>query len=263
MTPLSATQARFQDALRASHAQPGLFVDEARSEGGFRLYLIAYRARLLAALRENFPVLARALGDDEFDALAVTYLDAHPSPHRSIRWFGDTFCDFLGAAPERLPHPALLDLARMDWALCLAYDATDATPVTAATLRGLPPDAWAGLRFALHPSVSLLTVDWLVAPIWHALNDDADAQTEAPEPGVHTLMVWRRELECHWRTLDELEAQALAAIRDGAPYGDVCAGIAERLGVTPDEAARAATVTADLLRQWLTHGVLVLRPGEA
>jgi hypothetical protein len=36
------------------------------------VYLKAYRARLTAALRDNFPVLQRALGDDAFDVLAQT-----------------------------------------------------------------------------------------------------------------------------------------------------------------------------------------------
>jgi len=53
------------------------------------IYRHAYRARLVAALRDNHEVLALALGDEAFDAIAQAYIDAHPSRFASIRWFGD------------------------------------------------------------------------------------------------------------------------------------------------------------------------------
>jgi hypothetical protein len=120
--------AAFPEAVLLDDPTPGLFAAEGEElEGGLAVYLQAYRARLTAALRDNYPVLQRALGDDAFDLLARAYLDEHPSHFRSIRWFGDSLAEFLAAAPEHLPHPALVDLARMDWAMRTAFDAADAT----------------------------------------------------------------------------------------------------------------------------------------
>jgi hypothetical protein len=132
MSTLAELQQRFQKAILLENFTPDLFAAEgALLAGGIGVYLQAYRARLTAALRDNFPVLQRALGDDAFDLLARAYIDAHPSHFRSIRWFGHRLVEFLAAAPERLPHPALLDLARMDWAMRTAFDAADAAALTA------------------------------------------------------------------------------------------------------------------------------------
>src|SRR5262245_25059182 len=43
------------------------------------IYNHAYFARLLECLREEYSVLAKALGSDIFDAFAVAYLQEHPS----------------------------------------------------------------------------------------------------------------------------------------------------------------------------------------
>ena len=116
MSALAELQQRFQEAVLRATLPGELFAagEPHQLGGGYDLYVQAYRARLAAALRDNFPVLHRALGDDAFATLVQTYIDCHPSPFRSIRWFGHALADFLAGAVERLPHPALVDLARMD-----------------------------------------------------------------------------------------------------------------------------------------------------
>ncbi|MFX8055483.1 hypothetical protein ABTK93_19635, partial [Acinetobacter baumannii] len=87
-------------------------------------------------------------------ALAQAYLAAHPSRHPSIRWFGAALADFMAVAGDELvPHPGLVDLARMDWALRAAFDAAEAPLLQPATLAALSPDDWAGLVLQLHPRV--------------------------------------------------------------------------------------------------------------
>jgi len=63
--------------------------------GLLRIYRHAYAARLIAALRDNFGVLPRAMGDEAFEALGRAYLQAHPSSQPSIRWFGHALADFM------------------------------------------------------------------------------------------------------------------------------------------------------------------------
>ena len=169
MSAMGELQCRFQRAVLTEDFTPGLFVSEGREiAGGLGLYLMAYRARLLSALRDNFPVLHRALGDEAFAELASDYIDAHPSRFRSIRWFGDELTAFLDAGPERLPHPALADVARMDWAIRGAFDAAGALPLTLADLAELAPEQWPQRRFALLPSLRLVDLNWAVEPIWRA-----------------------------------------------------------------------------------------------
>ncbi len=195
-----------------------------RAARGLDVYRHAYRARLRAALRDNYDVLHRALGDEAFDALADDYLAAHPPREPSIRWFGDRLADFMAAWPA-LPHPALADLARLDWALRGAFDAAALPAVDVARLEALAPQDWAGVALQLQPHVSVLELAWAVAPAWHALADardrGVDADVPAPTGLAHSLLVWRDALQPRWRTLDAGEATALARLarQPGLPLG--------------------------------------------
>ena len=236
-------QHQFQDAVLAGKLQPTL------ATGHFEIYVNAYRGRLAEALRDNYPVLYRAMGDEAFGQLARAYIAEHPSRFRSIRWFGDNLTAFSEANPELLPHPALADLARMDWALRGAFDAADSATLSPADVATIAAEKWPGQCFVLQPAVRLITLQWNVEPIWQALNQDENAVTDAPQVLQHSLLVWRRELECHWRSLDAREATALRVIADGGTFAEVC----ESLAV--DEANPAQTA-AMYLRQWIEHGLL-------
>ena len=219
-----------------------------------RVYRHAYRARLVAALRDNFGTLPRAMGDEAFDALASAYLDAHPSRHPSIRWFGDRLADFMHEHDELVPHPAFVDLARMEWALRGAFDAADAPLLSRDTLAALPPDDWPGLRLRLHPSVQRLQMDWAVEPAWKALQDEAADDPDLPEPQAlpHALIVWRPRLDTRWRSADSaLEAVLLEAVQQGEPFSVLCERAASAVG---DDAGVPQVV--GLLQQWVDEGLL-------
>lgn len=254
MTPLANQQRALQTAILSDVAPADLLAgpDAARR---FSIYADAYRARLAAALRDNYPVLHRVLGDEDFDALARAYLHAHPSVAPSIRWFGGALADFVQATPDALPHPALVDLIRLEWALRAAFDAEDAPPMGFATLAALPPDRWPALRLRLHPSVSRLALAWAVEPLWQALAPLEDGQSPEqepppPEPHVHGLIAWRQGLTPCWRSVEALEGHLLAALAGGAAFADLCT-----LAADAGEEAAAHQV-AGLLRRWVDEGLL-------
>jgi hypothetical protein len=224
------------------------------------IYRGAFRGRLVEALRSNYPVLHRVLGDDDFAALALAYLAEHPSRAPSIRWFGHRLPSWLAhrleADADALPHPALADLARMEWAVGCSFDAADAAPLERDALARTPPPRWPALRFAAHPSVQVIELAWSVEPLWRALTDDEQAQTAPPEAHAHRLLVWRQGLETRWRALPPDEAGALGACLAGECFADLCERIA-----AADPAADAAARAAGWLGAWVQAGLL-LRSGH-
>lgn len=229
---------------------------------GLEVYRHAYRARLAAALADNFTVLARALGDEAFEALAQAYLGARPSQQPSIRWFGDGLADFMASAGDTLvPHPSLVDFARMDWALRGAFDAAEAPLLQAAALAALAPDDWAGLVLHLHPSVQRVALAHAVEPAWRALREwdpesgDAQPELDEPSPHPHVLLAWRQGHETRWRSLAPLEAGLLAAVAAGEPFAALCEQAAAELG----DAGAAAQAVIGLLQAWLAEGLLQSR----
>ncbi|MBL8398381.1 MAG: putative DNA-binding domain-containing protein [Candidatus Accumulibacter sp.] len=251
MTTLGRLQQRFQSAILAGDRTPGLFIDEENDRrNGVAIYQQAYRARLAGALRDNYPVVHRSMGDEAFAALADAYIAASPSHFRSIRWFGDTLADFLAGSPAHLPHPALADLARMDWALRGAFDAADAPVLTSAEVGRLRAEQWPTQRFTPLPSLRLVELAWRIEPIWKALDEDPDAQTTAPVFDPHWLLVWRPGLDCLWRSADADEAKALQTLQQGASFAECCAQIADSAASDP------AATAIDYLRRWLADGLL-------
>jgi len=224
--------------------------DWAEVRGHMEIYINAYQARMRQALADNFPVLHRALGDDGFEELASVYCAAHPSTHRSIRWLGDGLVDYMVAQPDTVPHPALLDIARMDWAMRAAFDAADAECLQLQDLAVLEPAEWPTLALRAVPSLRVLQLQWAVEALWHTLNADENAQTSEPLQAAHSMVVWRQQLECRWRSVDAIERLALQWLQQGLCFGDLCESL-NQAGVT-DPAQKAA----ELLQTWITDGLL-------
>lgn len=217
------------------------------------VYRNAYRGRLTAALEENYPVLHRVLGDEAFRQLAAAFIAARPSRRPSIRWFGDELADFLLTVAERVPHPSLVDLARMEWALGSAFDAADLPCLHVEDLLATDAAAWPALRFAAHPAVSLLRLAWAVEPLWSALGCDAEAVTESPVALDHHLLVWRGRENTQWRSVADDEATLLSNCLGGQPFAELCAVAAGT------EGDAAAACVAGYLRVWVEAGLLMRR----
>lgn len=224
----------------------------------FDVYRQAYRARLRAALRDNYEVLPRVMGDDAFDALAHAYIDAQPSRHYSLRWFGHQLSAFMAASETLLPHPALRDLAQMEWALGTAFDAAPAPVLEPAELSSLPVQDWPGLRLALHPTVQLLALIWAVGPVWHALKAEQN-DVPAPDALAHHLLVWRAGLKPQWKSLTEVESIFVQGLQAGHTFGQLCETLAESVG--EEQAAQTAvTILRELLSAGAISSLSITRP---
>ncbi len=252
MTGLSAQQAQMQGLVVMGGDSAGFLRDRGVPVATrLLIYQNAYRGRLIEALKLNYPVLRLVMGDEAFDVMALRFVDEHPSRRRSIRWFGEYLETFLRAAPDCLAHPALFDLARLEWALCLAFDAAD-TPVLAADALGhISADAWSELVFRLHPSVHLLELDWEIEPTLQALIDDETSETEAPVYSPHGSVVWRMGLGPRWRVLSIAELECLRAIEAGRNFAALC-----ELSASHTDARSAASNIAQLLQGWVAGGLL-------
>jgi hypothetical protein len=245
----AALQAQMQSALLNNRsAASGLLTP--RGDLQFGVYLHAYRSRLRGALRENFETLPLLMGDEAFEELANAYISAHPSQHYSLRWFGHALPDFMRANPDLSLHPAMVDFAKLEWAMRHAFDAKNSPVLNASDLADVPGEQWPQLRFDLHSSVQMLSLEWSVGPIWHALKSGAEEVPE-PEALVHEVLVWRQGLNTQWNSLSRLESTFLQGISAGLSFAELCGKLVEQVG--EDQAAENA---ATVLRKLLDQGVI-------
>ncbi|HEU5398217.1 MAG TPA: DNA-binding domain-containing protein [Gammaproteobacteria bacterium] len=253
MDALRKLEGDFQDCLlQNSLDMHGQVVSDALAgaEERVRVYVEAYRLRLLEVLQDNYTGLQALLGAEQFDAMGRAYIDARPSTHPSVRWFSRHLEGFLRETAPYREHPYLAEMAAFEWAQGLVFDAADEPAAGLDALAAVTPEAWAGLRFSLHPAPRLLALHWNVPQVWQALEAG-----EAPElrsgDAAAAWLLWRAELMSHWRSLGEDEAWALEALREGRDFGELCEGLCR--WHAPEAVALQA---ASFLKRWLTDGLI-------
>ena len=255
MNSLRTLQTKFLAYLRTPLAQMhGAIVDTASvsAEVRLKIYADAYRLRLVDALADNFPVLQVLLGDDTFAELGTAYLEAQPSQHFSIRFFGHRLIEFLATQGPYAQQPVLADLAKFEWTLRDVFDAADATALTTEGLARIAPDAWPDTHFQLHPTVRRLDLTSNAPAIWQAIDQQCDPPTPQYDPHFTAWLIWRSELKIYFRSLEVDEAWAIDALRLDMPFADLCAGVCEWV----DE-SHAALRAARFIHRWLSEGVLL------
>jgi hypothetical protein len=216
------------------------------------IYHNAYRVRLIDAVDDAYPILHAVLGDEMFAALGEEFVAAHPSVHRSIRWYGRELPEFLAQRPPYAEQPILAELALLEWTLAEVFDAADALPKPRAAFSAIDPSAWSELTFEFHPSLRRLKFDWNTAAVWQAMNRD-EAPPD-PASGEHPVpwLLWRQNLQNYFRSMAADEAAAIDLALAGANFGEICEALAEWL---PGE--EIPLRAAGLLGAWADSGIIV------
>ena len=195
------------------------------------IYADMYLWRQVDALREDFPKLVAALGDDGFLAFAEGYVREHPSADPSLSKLGRRVADHLARHP--VERPDLPDRARLEWARAEAFEAEDVPLAGIDSIRAVAPADLPAVRVAFAPAVRLLRLEHDAPALWRAIEDGA-ALPPARRAEV-AVAVWRKDLEVFHAALAADEARAVERAMAGEPLGAVCEPFDER-----DDAVDAA-----------------------
>lgn len=253
---LDALQRRFQGFVLRPETEDlaDLVAETAGVPRAVRLgiYASAYRARLVEAASADYNHLHTYLGDAGFDALIRAYVEAYPPRSPSLRWLGQHLPRFLRETEPYCRHPEVVEMAELEWALCHAFDAADATPIPAALLAQVPPDAWGALALRLHPSLRQVRLRTNAPRIWEALAEGRDPPGVEVRDEPAVWLVWRHDLRLLFRQARPGEAATLACFAAGGTFAEACEGLCETLA-----AAAIPPAVAGFLRQWLDEGLVV------
>ena len=224
------------------------------------VYANAYFARLHDCLADDFGALLRALGPEAFHDLVKTYLMIHPPENPSLRHAGAHLADHLATPPfaeifaRRCAYAA--DLARLEWAIALAFAAPDAPVLAREALAGIEPDAWPALCFTVTPSLHLLTCAWPVQIVRERFEREAEDATRTLAPALAAeptaIRVWRCDERVRFARIGAEERDALEGVRAGETFAELCDRLVAAVG-EEQAAARAAA----LLSSWIADGLLV------
>jgi hypothetical protein len=169
-----------------------------------------------------------------------------------VRPFGKSLAAFLANTAPYRDNPAVIEMARFEWAMGEAFDAPGAEPLGAAAVLALPSEAWATLAFGPLPSLRRVTLAYEVPQAWQRRKEVQVGDLtvgRAAEPA--TWVIWRPALETNYRSLEADEAVLLDALIEGRPFPELCEAIASLTG--EDQAPARA---AGLLRAWVEAGMI-------
>jgi hypothetical protein len=211
------------------------------------VYQRAYLARLVECVRDDYPLLIQALGDEPFDALATQYVREFPPETNSLNFYSRHFATFLRS---RVPLDSswAYDLARVEWALIEAIHADGSKTLTSLQFGRLAPEDWPRLRLQTSPTLRVLTLNYDISPLVLRLSQ-AEAFV-APAPGQSFLAVCRRGNDL-WRL--PLEPWA-AALLEHFERGYTLGGALEQVAQTAAQFATEEQVFRTFSR-WLEAGV--------
>ncbi len=147
----------------------------------------------------------------------------------------------------------LAELANFEWTQGLCFDAADSQRIfSLQDMAIIAPESWPMLSFQFHPSVRWLDLNWNAPPYWVALDNNETTPEKLSEDNPTRWLMWRRNNQPNWRSLEVTEAWSIEAAKNGANFAEICEGLLEWLG----EESIAITA-AGFLKQWINDELIV------
>jgi hypothetical protein len=214
------------------------------------VYQGMYLPRMMEALESDYPTLAHFLGQRAWTRLVRAYVTAHPSRSYTLNELGRRLPEFVRHA--RVPRPAFCyDLARLEWAVTVVFDATETRPLAKKALAGLTAASLYRVRLVPTEALRLLALDHDAVAWLDSVGDESHDHPDVRRERVW-VVVFRRNYAVMRRTLDEAAFALLADLVAGMPVGRALERALRRRG-----AARLAGADAAfrLFREWAAMGL--------
>jgi hypothetical protein len=220
-----ARQAEFRAALLTAEPSVPRFLTSP-SPGvpakRFAIYRNNFVVSLTEVLAAGFPAVLALTGDEFFRAAARVFILAHPPRSPVLSSYGGAFPKFLSRFPPASELPYLPGVAEIEVARTRAYHAADAIPLSATDLAGVPAEAVAGLRIAVHPSFSIVRSPYPIVTIW-GMNSGAAAPRAIETRAGEDALIWRRGHDVCVQRLRAGGAAFLGGLSSGATMAEAAA----------------------------------------
>jgi hypothetical protein len=232
MISLHDLQQQFYDAVfeRASESKALATISESINASSglspsehFSIYRGSIRAAFNRALKEIHPVCYRLVGEEFFNGMGLEYARSNPSKSADFAEYGADFADFIQSFPPASELVYLPDVARLEHAWHLAFNAADEKGFDINLLEGLQEKDNANLVFQLPVSATLLASDYPIHRIWQVNQEDFKGKQNIDlEEGGIKLIVWRRDYDMRVDLLSMEEWKLLEAIQQQKQFTELC-----------------------------------------
>jgi hypothetical protein len=233
MPSLRELQFQVMDALLSGGLPPVTELiagSHARAERRFGVYANTVQGNFRDALQSTYPAVRRLVGEDYFCQTAREFQRHHPSRSGDLLHCGQEFPNFLAQLHADDAFTYLADVARLEWLIQESLLAAEHAPLDLASLARVPPAAYDGLRFELHPSLRLFESRYPTLAIWEVnVGSDAEPPTIDLRSGGDLIAIVRHRLQLQFHRLSAGEHCFLRAFAQGECFSAAvdCGGEAD------------------------------------
>ncbi|WP_428681392.1 putative DNA-binding domain-containing protein [Reyranella sp.] len=174
---------------------------------------------LAEALAATFPTVQAIVGKAFFRTMAIEFVVENLPVQPVLAEFGEGFPAFVSDYGPAAALAYLADMARLDWALNLAFHAPLVDRLAAPDLAGLSAERLFELKVTLAAGSTLVSSRYPIDRIWHASQPGATVGTVSLEEGPASVVVLRRAYDAAFASLARAEATFLEALGGGASLG--------------------------------------------
>src|ERR1700693_1159669 len=205
--------------------------------------------RMEEALAISYPAVEQFLGPDEFVRLVARYVDVYPSRNYTLNRLGDHLPEFIATLTDLAKKEFCVDLARLEYALTLVFDAIETPPLTPDAVRAVPGEAWETARLKPIDAFRFLAFDYPVSRYVGAVDEENRFPRVAAKKSW--VVAYRRDYQVHRMDLAEPAYELLSALASGRTMG-------ESITVVLPRKWRPAVKQSQLFewfRDWMAEGL--------
>lgn len=170
------------------------------------------RRSLEGALANTFPTVHALVGEDFFRGMAQAFTLRELPRQPVLAEYGEGFPAHVADYGPAASLPYLADMARLDWALNLAFHAPGAGRLRAEDLAGVAPDRLAGSRLPLAAGATVIQSPYPIDRIWRATGPGALPEPVNLEEGAAALLVLRQADDAGFLALSPAEVSFVLAL---------------------------------------------------
>ncbi len=249
-----------QEAFMQSVLDEAVPLPEGWSDGqqaGLSVYRGNYRSALMDALGDTFERTKLYVGEGPFAQAAAHHAIAHPPSGWTIDQAGEGFdwtCAYLFKN-----NPEVAELAWLEWTMLGLATAPDREPIDAVSFahvtQGYANAEWSNLRLAFQPRIASRFVSHNLTALWNSLGDASAERPQLELPEDKGCLVWREGERPTFMLTGREEAEAFAAMLEGATYGEMVLDLA-RQQPGADRLPTAVAKAGEFLGQWIQEGMI-------
>ena len=177
------------------------------------IYANNARENFTSTLQAAFPVVCALGGEDWFRQVAQGYWRRHPSHAGNLHNVGERFAAHLHEQLANTSYAYFADVAALEWAYQESMVAAEHPGFDVAALSSVPPERYGELRFALHPTVRLVSSAFPILDVWRA-HQPAATNIDALDlaTGAQHVVLLRLTDHVQFRAIDQSSWTLLHAL---------------------------------------------------